>query len=313
MAYTITDKIDNITGIHDNYRIPNPPPPISVKIELTGKCNFRCAFCATSDHKRPMAEMDRGLYSAVLDELMDCGVKEVGMFYLGESMMVKWLPEAIAEAKDKGFEYVFLTTNGSLSSPDKVEACMGAGLDSLKFSLNYADAEQFAEVARVKKSLFNVMLNNIKAAHDVREANGFDCGLYASYIDLDATQDDKMKALLDELDPYLDEAYSLPLYSQADETGADNVDRGWDVKAGNPGRAGNMREPVPCWSLFSETRITWDGRVAACCFDHEHKFDMGPAIPFMESWHSDKFQALRAAHLKKDVAGTECEACVAYG
>ena len=34
--------------------------------------------------------------------------------------------------------------------------------------------------------------------------------------------------------------------------------------------------------------------------------------PFMEAWRSEKFQALRAAHLKRNVAGTVCEYCVAY-
>jgi hypothetical protein len=35
-------------------------------------------------------------------------------------------------------------------------------------------------------------------------------------------------------------------------------------------------------------------------------------VPFMEGWNSDAFMALRRAHLKKDVAGTICESCVAY-
>ncbi len=35
-------------------------------------------------------------------------------------------------------------------------------------------------------------------------------------------------------------------------------------------------------------------------------------LSFMKAWHSDKFRALRAANLKKDVRGTACEGCVAY-
>ncbi len=34
--------------------------------------------------------------------------------------------------------------------------------------------------------------------------------------------------------------------------------------------------------------------------------------PFMAAWNSERFQHLRAAHLKKDVTGTACERCVAY-
>jgi hypothetical protein len=34
-------------------------------------------------------------------------------------------------------------------------------------------------------------------------------------------------------------------------------------------------------------------------------------VSFAEGWNSDKFQALRAAHLAKDVRGTACESCAA--
>jgi len=36
-------------------------------------------------------------------------------------------------------------------------------------------------------------------------------------------------------------------------------------------------------------------------------------MSFMEAWNSREFQALRAAHLNKDVSGTGCETCVAGG
>jgi hypothetical protein len=34
---------------------------------------------------------------------------------------------------------------------------------------------------------------------------------------------------------------------------------------------------------------------------------------FMEAWNSTAFSNLRAAHLRKDVRGTVCENCLAYG
>ncbi len=131
----ITDRIDAVTHIPDEYRNAVVPPPKSVKIELTGLCNFACSFCARSQKLRKVGEINRHFYERVVKEMHDAGVQELGLFYLGESFMVDWLPEAIKYAKDVGFEYVFLTTNGSLATRDKVEACLKAGLDSLKFSV----------------------------------------------------------------------------------------------------------------------------------------------------------------------------------
>jgi radical SAM protein with 4Fe4S-binding SPASM domain len=254
-------------------------------------------------------------YSEVLlPSLSAAGVEEVGMFFLGESTIMPDLPKYIAEATNQGFPYIFLTTNGTALTKVKLHAYMQAGLKSLKFSMNYADAEQFADIARVKPALFGNLIQAIKDAHAAREAGGYDCGLYASYIDYDDEQGEKMMALIDEVRPYLDEVYALPLYSQADLTGQESTEAGWDVRAGNPGRAGNMRQPIPCWSLFTEARVTFDGELAGCCFAHDDRFNMGDLnkVDFMEAWHSNKFQDLRSHHLRGDVKGTACENCAAY-
>lgn len=312
---SITTRIDAITGMRPDQHDPAPPAPKSVKIELTGRCNFKCAFCATSQKLRATSDMDWDFYAGrLLPMLRKAGVEEVGMFFLGESMLLPWLPKAIAEAKRQGFPYVFLTTNGASATPARLEQCFAAGLDSLKFSLNYADREQFEEVARVSGRLFDTMVDNIKAAHEIRAKGAHACGLYASYIQYDGDQGERMKGLLEKVSPFLDQVYALPLYSQADLTGRDNAGKGWDVKAGNPGRLDNMRKPVPCWSVFTEGRVTWDGQLVACCFSHDDRFLMGDLKEqdFLEAWHSAPFQALRAAHLAEDLTGTACESCVAY-
>jgi radical SAM protein with 4Fe4S-binding SPASM domain len=71
---------------------------------------------------------------------------------------------------------------------------------------------------------------------------------------------------------------------------------------------------LPCWALFTEGHITYDGKLSACCFDHDGRFHMGDLNRegFMQSWNSERFQWLRQANLAKDVRGTPCENCVAY-
>lgn len=308
---TITQRIDAITGITEAYRAETLPAPKSVKIELTARCNFNCSFCARSQRLRELKDMDRDFFFRIVPEMRAAGVEELGLFYLGESFMVDWLEEAIRFAKQEvGFPYVFLTTNGSLSTPERVSACMEAGLDSLKFSLNYADAEQFHQIARVKRSLYTKVLDNIRAARACRDAGGYTTGLYASYIMYDGEQGARMQAVVDAIAPHLDEVYALPLYNQA----AFVEGEGWEFTAGNRGRWGALRDPLPCWSAFTEGHITWDGKLSACCFDHDGRFHMGDltAQGFMEAWNSEVFRALRRAHLARDVRGTVCEACVAY-
>lgn len=310
----ITERIDRITHIDTEYRNTILPAPKSVKIELTGKCNFACAFCARSMMLRDQHHIDRTFFERVVKEMREAGVEELGLFYLGESFMVPWLPEAIRYAKDIGFPYVFLTTNGSLATPERVEACMKAGLDSLKFSYNYADGEQLRNIARVKSGYFALIQKNMKAAYEVREKGGYKCGLYASYIAYDGEQGERMKEAVEEIRPYVDEVYALPLYNQATLVVNEEKKRGWDISAGNMGRLEAMVHPIPCWAVFTEGHITSDGLLSACCFDHNDYLSMANLneVSFMEGWNSVKFQSLREAHLRKDLKGTACEKCVAY-
>jgi hypothetical protein len=316
---SITARVDAITRIDPVRRTSAPPCPLSVKIELTARCNFACGFCARSHRLRDQKDMDRGLLERLLRQFRAAGVEEIGLFYLGESFMCDWLVEAIAFAKhDCGYPYVFLTTNGSLATPKRVEACYRAGLDSLKFSFNYADAAQFAEIAQVKTSLYDAMLKNVVGARTARDRvareTGHTGGLYASYIEYDGEQGRRMARSIARIAPYVDEVYALPLYNQADLVGSSEKARGWTITAGNRGRIGALRDPLPCWAVFTEGHVTWDGKLSACCFDHDGRFHMGDLTKddFLACWNAPAFQALRAAHLARDVRGTPCEGCVAY-
>lgn len=306
----ITDRIDAITRIAPEYRGEILPAPRSVKIEITAHCNYSCSFCTKSIN--PSAgPMDRALYSRLLHEMRAAGVEELGVFYIGESFTLQWLPAAIREAKDVGFPYVFLTTNGSAATPDRVRKCMEAGLDSLKFSMNYSDATQLASVAKVRPAMWQRSIDNLKAAWRVRNEGGFQCGIYASSIKFDGAQGDAMRAVVDEISPYVDEHYWLPLYGMSGASKA----AGMKPQPGNPGRLDAMRPPLPCWSVFTEGHITKDGLLSACCFGNGSTTDLVMAdlrqVDFMTGWNSAAYQSLRKAHLARDVSGTACAECAA--
>lgn len=280
-----------------------------MKIEITAHCNYKCGFCVKS-LRQDDGHMDRALYSRIIRELRDAGVEELGVFYIGESFTCKWLPDAIKEAKDIGFPYVFLTTNGSAATPERVRQCMEAGLDSLKFSINFHSPKQLAEVAKVSPNYFQKAINNLKAARKIRD-EGYKTKLYASSIKFDGAQGQAMQAVIDEIQPYVDQSYWLPLYGMSGASKA----AGWKPQPGNPGRLDAMRDPLPCWAVFTEGHITKDGKLAACCFGDGLDGGLIMAdlneVDFMTGWNSKRYQELRRAHLMKDVSSTSCAGCAA--
>ncbi len=312
---TITNRIDSITKIAEEYRNTILPAPPSVKIELTSRCNMSCGFCAHRLKEKDHRDMDRTFYERIVPEMVSAGVKELGMFYIGESLLCEWLPEAIRYAKDQGIEYTFLTTNGTLLNEEKAIRLMDVGLDSLKFSFNNADAAQFRAVTGLSPGHYERIKLNIIKAWEVRERYGFKTKLYASSIKYDGEQQAKMEVAVEEILPFVDQHYWLPLYSFGGQT----VDRESELNmlptAGNPGRLEMMRPPLPCWAVFKEGHITWDGKFSACCFDSSDKWEMADLnkVSFMDGWNSLAFQELRKAHLNKDINGTACMDCMAKG
>ena len=316
---TITERIDSITRIPPRYLAAAPPAPRSVKIEISPRCNYRCGFCALRTREvQPKWDMDFGLFKRVTREMREAGVEEIGVFYLGESFMNPGLlVDCIAYLKrDLGMPYVFLTSNASMAFPEAIEECMKAGLDSLKWSVNAADQAQFEEVMGVAGKLFHRALENIAAAWEIRRAGAYRTGLYASSIRYDGAQLERMQRLLAErVLPCVDQHYWLPLYSMGAFATQRESELGYRPSAGNQGRLDALREPLPCWSAFTEGHVTAEGKLSACCFDATANWTMGDLtkMSFMEAWNSQPFVQLRAAHLKQDVRGTVCEQCIAYG
>ena len=315
----ITDRIDAITRIPGDRRVAVLPAPKSVKIEISPRCNYRCGFCALRSREvQPRWDMDFGLFKRIAREMREAGVEEIGVFYLGESFMnPRLLVDCVEYLKTQiGMPYVFLTSNASMAFPEAVEACMKAGLDSLKWSVNAADRHQFEEIMAVSGKLFGRALENIEAAWKLRKQAGYRTGLYASSIRYNGEQQQKMEALLaTKVLPFVDQHYWLPLYSMGAFATKREEELGYRPTAGNQGRLDALRDPLPCWSAFTEGHVTADGKLSACCFDATSSWTMGDLTKqrFMEAWNSPAFVKLREAHLRKDVRGALCEQCVVYG
>ncbi len=307
---SITKRIDAVTEIQEEYLDVMLPAPKSVKIELTSRCNFACGFCAHRLRTDKM-NMEWDFFKRITKEMLVCGVQELGLFYIGESLLCDWLPEAIRYAKKIGYPYVFLTTNGSLMTEIKAQAIMEAGLDSLKFSYNNSDPFQFRYITGMAPSLFEKIQDNIRDTFYIREKENYKTKLYASSILYDGSQHSKMVNAVNKILPFVDEHYWLPLYSFGSQATEKEIEMGYKPTPGNQGRIGALRKPLPCWAVFKEGHICVDGKLSACCFDIGEGWIMGDlkTTPFMQAWNSEEFRKLREAHLRKDITGTACEHC----
>jgi MoaA/NifB/PqqE/SkfB family radical SAM enzyme len=315
----IRERLNKVQKLSPEVMTETPPIPRSVKIELTSRCNYNCVFCGYSTRKvQPQADMDFGLFRRITSEMKDIGVEEIGPFLIGEPFInpgyvtkaVRWLKH------DLEFPYVFLTSNASLAHPKHVAALMAAGLDSLKWSVNSADIEQFTQMTGRPEKFWKLALENIKSAKKVRDDGGYATKLYASSIHYDDSQSDKAKAYLEEnILPFVDEHYWLPLYTMGGQANSGEKGAGLAPTAGNMGQYSDPVPPIPCWTLFTAGHILVDGRMTACCADANGIHVVGDlkTQSFVDAWHSDSFKEIRRAHLLKDISNTKCVDCLIQG
>ena len=331
MKESITDRIDAVTKIGD-LRLKMggiQPAPKSVKIELTARCSLRCKYCAVRTRtKKPKPDMDFYYFQKITEDMRISGVEEIGLFYLGESFMNPiLLVDAIKWCKRLGFQWLFLTSNAVNADPLAVRQCMDAGLDSLKWSVNWADLKQFQEITGGSEAQFVHALEHIREAWQERAKNGgFNTIISASSILYEGEQLKKMQTMLDEnVRPFVDKHYWLPLYQMSMYKDKLEKELGYIPTAGNCGRIDDTTmQPttpkLPCWCTITEGHVRVDGGLSACGFGADDRFDMGilDGTNFMRQWNSPKFVELREAQLRtlkegqNALKGTICEVCVAY-
>ena len=328
---SITERIDAVTEINETRMKMGAIqlPPKSVKIELTARCNLLCKYCAVSMREKPAPkDMDFYFFQKITEDMRLSGVEEIGLFYLGEPFMnPKLLCQAADWVKNRlKFPYVFLTSNATMATPENVKALLATGIDSIKWSVNFADENQFADFTGRGPELFHKAVKNIQDAWVIRNDMNSKTILSASSI----LYGDKQKARMDEfltaeIIPYVDKHYWLPLYQMAMYKEHMEQVMGYTPSAGNVGRLDEntllpLRKPLPCWSAITEGHVRADGGLSACCFGNDDKFDMGilDGNNFMRMWNSPKFQKLREAQFRtltegqNALKGTPCEVCVAW-
>lgn len=270
-----------------------PPFPKQVLIEVSNVCNHNCSFCAYSLMTRPHSMMDKEFFKRIMQDAFDLGSREVGLHSGAEPFACKHLVEFISVCKVIGYEYIYITTNGSIPTEKKLKAAIDAGLDSIKFSVNAGDAETYEKIHG--KPHFERVLKNIKFVSEYRKTQNKEVYLGASFIEVpeNAATFCAMKTLIE---PLVDEVIHLP---------ADN-------QSGQMSGGYSTVLPEICSIPFKQLNITVEGYLRACCNDYQNMLvleDLNKGS-LKDAWQNAYIRDLRNGHLSGKLEGTLCHDCV---
>jgi MoaA/NifB/PqqE/SkfB family radical SAM enzyme/pimeloyl-ACP methyl ester carboxylesterase len=129
--------------------------PLFVNIEVTTRCNLRCAFCARSSRSCGGRDMSRDTFRRILD-LLPHGYR-VTLVGLGETLLHPEIAELVADAAQRG-RRVALVTNAMALTEETGAELIAAGLDAMTFSLD-AVSQGVADLVREGSDMERILTN----------------------------------------------------------------------------------------------------------------------------------------------------------
>ena len=279
----------------------NPPYPKNMLVSLNNICNHRCVFCCNrklNTNSPNIIEIE--LLISIMQQAYDLGTREIGLYTTAEPFTSKILEDTVYKAREIGFEYIYLTTNGALAVPKRVESVIKNGLHSIKFSINASDRETYKRVHG--KDDFDKVIENIKSTDMLRKKINPNIGIFVSFVEC-AYSKGQADTLRESLLPYIDEFYSYK---------AENIG-GVMYEELNSGILQESSVKTPCSMVFNRFHITPEGYLTACCTDFYNDMVVADLrdTPLNEAWNSDLFVNIRKQHLYGEMyKGLLCYNCI---
>jgi len=263
-------KLGRIQPLFDQERIPlwkeiPLSAPLSVNIEPSGICNFKCKYCAqslgeefdTRHFKRELMSIE--VFEKTVQQLkaFKKKIKKIHLFRNGEPLCNPNLCYMVNRITEENIcEAINITTNGSLLTEEYSIGLINAGLTSLSVSLQGLSKEKYIDVCGTKVD-FEKLYQNLKFFYDHRS----NCKLYIKIIDIALESESEKGRFFELFTPISDRVYietAVPVYESVDYSHIlrenKSVTRsGFDVK-----------EPLVCQLAFYHLHILANGDVLPC-------------------------------------------------
>lgn len=284
---------------------------VTLRLELSNICNHKCIFCPNSKMKRKRCYMDEKLVYRLLKEgrnLKGGGLEKVGLFMNGEPFVSKNLSRYIKYAKEIGYKYVFITTNGALANYDSLKAVMDSGLDSIKFSINAGSRETYKKVHG--RDDYNKVMENLKFAYEYKIKNDLNIKILSSFVVTKYTKDE-IDIHYENIKPYIDdviffnaESFAGQMKNEVKELRAD-ID---NIKVPKY----KKKNKLPCPGLFKTICVTAEGYLTLCCSEALNYLVVEDVnnMTLLEAWYSERMKKIRQKHLQNNVEGLLCYNCI---
>ena len=300
-ALSLQDRVSLKTADRNELYCLEPPfPKTNFLMEVSNACNHACIFCAHQKMQRKVGKINQELAFNILQQAYDLGTREVGFYATGEPFLVPELPEYIKKAKEIGYTYVYLTSNGSLATPEKIRSVIDAGLDSIKFSINAPERELYKFIHG--RDDFDKVMEHLRYLYDYRKQIHGEFKIYVTGILTKYTENmqDKYHEIFDGL---CDQVVFKFVYNQGGYMPEIN-----DYLRCECDTAPRRRCNLP----FDAISVTHEGYLSVENADYENMLIVADLnkVSLKDGWYGEKMKEIRRKFIEDDLGGTLCDGCV---
>jgi radical SAM protein with 4Fe4S-binding SPASM domain len=282
--------------------------PLSLHIDPSNSCNFRCSFCPTgrrdllAEVKRPQGLMAPELFFRIIDQVHAMTrthrrkIKKLHLYKDGEPLLNPHFFALAAYAKSKGVaDEVSTTTNGSLLNESVIDKLIDCRIDSVRISIEQVTDAGYARITGTR-ARYDAIRENVARLFHAKKTRRSGLRIIAKITDCGLSADEKATFIRD-FSPIADEVRIDTLMGwsasdRADFTLGHHVDTGMDGSS-------PIVDRECCPEPFSSLAINFDGSVSVCCVDWSHGTIVGDARhQDLESiWNGERLRAFRLKHL----------------
>lgn len=269
------------------------PHPPKIMFELTNACNHRCVFCANRRIKREMGVMAREVFITIAKEAFSIGVKEAALYTTGESLLHPEIVDFVRIAKEIGFSYTYLSSNGVLLTPVISRKLLEAGLDSLRISINAGTRETYRKIHG--RDDFEIVVANIREYDRIRKELNSASLLSISCVLTKHTLKDK-EILEKALSSYVNAIKWTDVRTQGGNM--PHTIRKLSTKKSN--LSNGIKS---CGLLWNGMHVDYAGNLTLCCVDFDGSMVVGNIMErgLMNCWNGPEMKEHRRLHLSSSL------------
>ncbi len=262
--------------------------PIKLHVEPTSVCNLRCPTCPqVLDAVAAHGYMSLELFERVVREARP-SVKEINLFFRGESMIHPELPAMVRACARAGI-VPHVNTNATLLNEDRARELLEAGVGKLTVSLDGWDRESYERMR--KGARFERVIANVRRFLELKAERGTD-EPYVVIQNITLREDTPDGPRIAAHFRELLEGLSI-----------DEWDAVWahDWSGVFPGIAPRYgSNHFPCNWIWKSMAVHWDGKVSSCCADFSGDQVVGDLAhsSLMDIWNGAPMADLREAQVE---------------